>query len=265
MIGFGGARLNPGQVMGAIRAALVAIFAEGSAPWAAIVNFCTVTPRVLAHTTVILVQRVRNTTVLCGLQLVYSHTFSHPWGFVLRCSDPNCPARPGDVTGHASAYSKKAGKKSGKRDIHGLIRFLCKVCDLHCWVRRPSWIIPAHKERPFYFQMPWPLTTRQIRDALGLDQTWTPFVGKATEEEVVKEAAQEDPEAQGGLQEIEPIEVGGTEGTGGLDQEMPIWDGINVDEGSGSGTANPAPRSTRVMSPVSPERAQVVKRRRTRN
>lgn len=238
VIGFGGNRLNPSQVMPAVRTALVAIFSEGEDPWEAIIKYCTIDARVLGHTSIILVDRTE-AGELRGRQLMYSHQFARPWGYIPACGHSGCTARPGDV------YGDDMRTKASKRDKHKKISLHCKVCKHWCIVDRPDWITHAHKQRPFYFQSPWPLTTTQIRHAMGLDGRWILNRAALPSAEVACNEG-----ADGVMQEIESVDAE-------LADEMEVSFGHGEEE-DGNDVAEHT--TLRVMSPVSPNRSRPTKR-----
>lgn len=267
VIGFGANRLNPLQVMPAVRMALAAIFSEGVDPWIALIRYCTVHHRVLGHTTIILVDRNKQTGQLRGRQIVYSHPYCLPWGIMPECRDSKCLSRPGDV------YGVVARNNTAKKDIHSQITLNCKVCNKWCIVHRPDWITPI-TDHKFYFEMPWPLTAVQRRQAMGHDGQWTlqrPMLPPASLPAPVVDSAD-----AGGVIEIESIDITLANAMETLGR-VPIWDAINMHGGIGHGL-RPAMHAyihdeddeelegdagnslIHVMSPVSPDRSRSAKR-----
>lgn len=164
VLAFSADRLNPGEIMAQIRAALTDIFVKGEDPWVAIVNNSTASKTVLSHTPIVYIDKDSEQQARC-LQLVLSAIPGHPWGFIPLCGVPLCPARRGDVHGSASKHLLAPG------DFHGRLRLKCRVCNFGIWITRPDWII-ATRLHSYFFSMPWPLTEEQLDEAMGRNCTW---------------------------------------------------------------------------------------------
>lgn len=148
-----------------LRPALIEILSRKRDPWDTVLQWCTLNPLVLSHSSVIVVVMNTITGAAHGRQIVYSSEWSRPWGLVAKCGRSGCQSRPGDVY----AERNRRGSEQHKHFI-----FTCKVCKYATKVTRPSWITPAHKDRPYYFVTPWPLTDEQVKSALGLNVRWEP-------------------------------------------------------------------------------------------
>lgn len=153
-----------------VRPALVEMLTTGTDPYEAILQWCTTNSIPLAQTPIIIID-LDSTNQPRGRQLVFSIPREHPWGITPRCGkrgDPKCQSRPGDVYGVATKSN----------DTHSSMIFFCKRCK-HCRkVQRPGWITHAHKHRPYYFVMRWPLSDAQLCEIAGLDKDWEPTTGK---------------------------------------------------------------------------------------
>lgn len=155
-----------------IRPALVEMFTMGGDPWNTLVQWCTLNPLALSHSPVVVIDIEEGTRSVRGRQLLHSIPREHPWGFIPRCGNPACRSRPGDVWGE--------GNNNKTDGYHGSMVFYCKRCGYAAKVARPAWITHAHKDRPYYFVTPWPLTPAQLDIATGHKGQWAPATGKYT-------------------------------------------------------------------------------------
>lgn len=153
-----------------IRPALVEMFTLGGDPWNTLVQWCTLNPIALSHSPVVVIDIEEGTHTIRGRQLLHSIPREHPWGFIPRCGKPSCPSRPGDVWAD--------GTNNQTHGVHGSMLFYCKRCRYTAKVTRPTFITHAHKDRPYYFVTPWPLTAAQLDIATGYAATWAPASGK---------------------------------------------------------------------------------------
>lgn len=170
VLGFSADRVNPGETVRQMQTALVAIYAKGVKPWDAVISKNTFDKAILCHTPVVFADKDSEQQAR-GRQLVYS-THHRPWGIIPQCNNKACDARPGDVSGKASTHLRKG--------FHGSMHIKCKVCRFAVWIERPLWITPTRPD-DFFFTMPWPLSSEQRDEVMGLNREWKMLVPQVQE------------------------------------------------------------------------------------